>query len=643
MEPGGNAAAELDMLILLDLTGEFSLTVAPFQMMVNVAFIAFARIFGPHAQIPRLPGSRARPAPTLNTLHTGAMHPRLNPRAWSLARQLLALQVGVVAVVVLVAGAAAYFQAAESSQASASARVLAVARSVAASPLVRSALLAPDPSAILQPYSVRVGRDTGSDFVVVMNTKGIRYSHPKPDLIGKRFSGHIDAAVAGGVVLETYGGSFGPSERAVVPVLSDNGKVLALVSVGVTRAAVAKELAQHVPALLAAGIAALLLAAGGSALVSRRLRRQTHGLGPDELSRMYEFYDAVLHAMREGLVLLDQEGRLMLANDEARRLLDLSEEWAGLRFDELGLPAPMTEALEGGREVSDAIHLTASRVLVVNQAPARWEGRELGTVLTLRDHTDLQALTGELDSARGLAEALRSQAHEAANRLHSVISLIELGRTEQALAFATEELALAQQLTDLVVSAVHEPVLAALLLGKAAEANERGVKLEVDPASSVPESVIPARDLVTVVGNLLDNAIDAAAGAPGPRRVGFSSWTEDEPSEGGTAGTLVLRVSDSGPGLDKDSVTQAFTRGWSTKSDERLIGHGLGLALVGQVAHRNRGTVEVSRAGDELCDYPVLRDALPHQATSDGAGFGSARYVGAVFTVRFPLPVAVGP
>jgi two-component system CitB family sensor kinase len=549
------------------------------------------------------------------------MHTHLNPRTWSLALQLFALQVAVITVVVLVGGAAAYLQARASSQESARARVLAVARSVAASPRVRSALITPDPSAILQPYTVQVGRDTSSDFVVVMTTKGIRYSHPRPELIGKRFSGHIDAAVAGGVVLETYGGSFGPSERAVVPVRADDGKVLALVSVGVTRVAIARELAQHVPALLSAGIAALLLAAGGSALVSGRLRRQTHGLAPGELSRMYEFYDAVLHAMREGLVLLDQDGRLTLANDEARRLLDLPGEWAGLRLDELELPAPMTDALDGGRQVDDAIHLTSSRVLVVNQAPARWEGRELGTVLTLRDHTDLQALSGELDSARALAEALRSQAHEAANRLHSVISLIELGRTDQALTFATAELALAQQLTDLVIDAVEEPVLAALLLGKAAEANERGVALEVDPASNIPEGVIPARDLVTLVGNLLDNAIDAAAAAPGPRRVGFSSWVEDTSSGRHIASTLVLQVSDSGPGLDSASAARAFTRGWSTKSDRRLIGHGLGLALVGQVTHRNKGTVVVGRANDHVP--------------------GHEAFFGAVFTVRLPLAIEV--
>ena len=555
------------------------------------------------------------------------MHTRMNPRAWSLARQLFALQVVVVAVVVLAGSTAAYLQARQSSQASTSARVLAVARSVAASPYLWSALNAPDPSVVLQPYAERVRRDTGTDFVVVMRTDGIRYSHPKPDLIGKRFSGHIHDAVAGGVVLETYGGSFGPSERAVVPVRADGGPVLALVSVGVTRAAVARELAHVVPGLLGAATAALLLAGAGTALIARRLRRQTHGLGPDELARMYEFYDAVLHAVREGLVLLDPQGRLLVANDEARRLLDLPTNWVGRRLDEVGLPAPMTEALEGGREVHDALHLTSHRVLVINQAPARWEGRELGTVLTLRDHTELQALTGELDTARSLAEALRSQAHEAANRLHSVISLIELGRTEQALTFATAELALAQRLTDMVVDAVEEPVLAALLLGKAAEANERGVALEIDPASTVPEGVVPARDLVTVVGNLLDNAIDAAAAAPGPRRVGFSSWIEDSVSDHGIASTLVLQISDSGPGLDDASAANAFTRDWSTKSDNRLFGHGLGLALVLAATHRHHGTIEVGRAGQGALDEKIL----------DGAVLVETDFVGAVFTIRLPL------
>jgi sensor histidine kinase regulating citrate/malate metabolism len=554
------------------------------------------------------------------------MRLRVQPKTWSLSRQLFALQVAVVAVVVVAAVGAAYLQAAQSSQASASARVLAVARSVAASPLVRSELRSSNPTAVLQPYTLRVSRDTGTDFVVVMTTSGKRFTHPRPELIGQQFSGHIAGAAAGGVVLETFGGSFGPSERAVVPVRADNGgPVLGLVGVGVTRQAISRDVATQVPSLLAAAAVALLLAAGGAALVARRLRRQTHGMAPDELARMAEFYDAVLHGVREGLVLLDPQGRLLLANDEAHRLLDLPEDCTGRRLDELGMPTGLTAALEGGREISDAIHLTPSRVLVVSQAAARWEDRHLGTVLTLRDHTDLRAMTGELNSAHRLADALRSQAHEAANRLHSVISLIELGHVDQALTFATSELALAQRLTDLVVSSVDEPVLAALLLGKAAEANERGVELEVDPECNVPGGVIPARDLVTVVGNLLDNAIDAAAGAPGPRRVGFSGWLEDVPTAFGIASELVLQVSDTGPGLDEVSAELAFTRGWSTKPEERLVGHGLGLALVGQTTRRHQGTVDVGRGSD---------------AALVGAAVDAA-FVGAVFTVRLPVALEV--
>src|ERR1035437_3032268 len=332
-----------------------SMTVAGFVTQVNVAFIAFAN-------------QRAH-----THSHTGhakqrpgahwAMHTRLNPRAWSLARQLFALQVVVVAVVVLAAGTAAYLQDRQRSQDSTDDRVLAIAHSAAPSPLVRSALTPPlvRPSDLLQPYAEQVRRDTGTDFVVVMNTNRTRYTHPTPGEIGKPFIGDIGAALAGGVVVETYAGTLGPSERAVVPGRAADGQVLGLVAVGVKRDTLARDLAQQVPPLLGAAVVSLLLAAAGAALIARRLRRQTHGLGPDELARMYEFYDAVLHAVREGLVLLDLQGRLLLANDEARRLLELPADWAGRQLDQLGLPAPMTKALEGGGGGGGALHLPARR------------------------------------------------------------------------------------------------------------------------------------------------------------------------------------------------------------------------------------------------------------------------------------------
>jgi sensor histidine kinase regulating citrate/malate metabolism len=525
----------------------------------------------------------------------------VHPRGWSLARQLLAWQALVVLVVVVAGATASYLQVARGNEDSARQRVLAVSHTVAAAPTVREALRGGDPAAVLQSYAEQVRRDTGTDFVVVMSTGGVRYSHPDPARIGEQFLGHIEAAVRGRSFTETYTGTLGPSVRAVVPVRDGGGTVRGLVAVGITQATVARGLRQELPTLLTAAVAGLLLAGTGSWLVSRRVRRQTHDLGPAELARMYEFYDAVLHAVREGLLLLDSAGRVQLVNDEARRLLGLPADAIGRPVDDVGLPVALGEALVAGDTRTDEIHLTGDRVVVVNQAPARWAGREVGTVVTLRDHTELQALTGELQSVRGFAEALRSQAHEAANRLHTVVSLVELGRTDQAVEFATAELAVAQRLTDRVMAAVGEPVLAALLLGKSADASERGVELVVADDISVPEGAVDARDLVTIVGNLIDNAVDAAAAAEsGPRRVEVAAGLEH--------GHLVVRVADSGAGLDPGHLQLAFRRGWSTKPDNGLLGgRGIGLALVGQAVHRHGGTVVIDH--DE----------------------------GAVFTVRLPV------
>ncbi len=527
---------------------------------------------------------------------------RFDPRRWSVARQLFALQVIGVVVVVGAGLTAAYAQARHTNRENARSRVLAVAHTVAADPMVIDALAGPQPSAVLQPYAEAVRHRTGTEFVVIMSPAGIRYTHPDPAQIGRHFIGHIEPALRGDEQFtETYTGTLRTSLRAVVPVRDRSGTIRGLVSVGIAEAAVSWDLSRQVPALLLAALAALVLGGGGAWLVSRRLRRQTHDLGPAELTRMYEYYDAVLHAVREGLLLLDRAGRLQLANDEARRLLDLPPDAVGQPVSALSSSGPLAAALGEGRERVDEIHLTGERVLVVNQAPARWQGRDLGSVVTLRDHTDLQALTGELDSVRGFAESLRAQAHEAANRLHTVVSLIELGRVDQARDFATAELAVAQRLTDHVVAAVDEPILAALLLGKAAQASERGIELVVADDVQVPEGAVDPRDLVTIVGNLLDNAIDAAAAGSSPYRVEFAARVSD--------GDLVLRVADSGTGLEPADIGRAFERGWSTKSDDRLIGRGLGLALVGQAVHRHSGRIDVTSEGGAVFTVTLPRPA----------------------------------
>ncbi|NGO78269.1 sensor histidine kinase [Streptomyces sp. YC504] len=517
--------------------------------------------------------------------------PRI-PKPRSLAGQLFAMQVVLVAVVVAGCAVFAYVTAHRQAESAAVRQATAAARAVADSPSVREAIGGDRPTMSLQPYAEDVREDADVDFVTIMDPKGIRWTHPNTEHIGDRFLGHIGPALDGRTFSETYTGTLGPSVRVVTPV-QDRGRIVGLVSAGIKIEEIDDQVQRQLTGLLAVALGALALGGLGTYVINARLRRHTHGMNAAELSRMHDYHQAALHAVREGLLMLDGQRRIALLNDGARELLGVRGEVVGLNIADLGLPAPLTGALLATEPRVDEVYLTADRVIVVNTSPVSG-GEQRGTVATLRDHTELQALTGELDHERGFTQALRSQAHEAANRLHTVVSLIEMGRAEEAVEFATAELELAQALTDQVVTAVGEPVLAALLLGKAAQANERGVELEVSPDSRLDDGLLPdtlpARDLVTVLGNLIDNAVDAATGTPGGAVTVTAVVVRDE---------LLLNVSDNGPGVPADA--DVFARGWSGKGP----GRGLGLALVRQTAHRHGGTVAMTESPDGGAEFTV--------------------------------------
>jgi sensor histidine kinase regulating citrate/malate metabolism len=455
-------------------------------------------------------------------------------------------------------------------------------------------------------------RDTGVDFVTIMNPRGIRWTHPDSRQIGRPFRGHTEPARRGGTFTETYTGTLGPSVRAVTPV-RDGGRVVGLVSAGIKVEEISKRVRGQLTALLAVAAGALALGAVGTYVINARLRRHTHGMNAAELSRMHDYHQAALHAVREGLLMLDGRYRVALINDGGRELLGFrpGDDVIGRPVAGLGLPARLTGALLASEPRVDEVHLTDDRVVVVNTSPVSG-GERRGTIVTLRDVTELQSLMGELDSERGFTQALRAQAHEAANRLHTVVSLIELGRAEEAVDFATAELELAQALTDQVVAAVGEPVLAALLLGKTAQANERGVELVVSPDSRLDDGLLPpslpARDLVTILGNLIDNALDAAQGSE-RARVTVTAYTRADAE-------LVLRVADTGTGVDPALAELVFQRGFTTKP-AGPDGRGLGLALVRQAVHRHEGTLSVTEAAEGGAVFEVR---LPLRAAAVAGG-----------------------
>jgi two-component system, CitB family, sensor kinase len=519
----------------------------------------------------------------------------------SLARQLLLLQLVVVVLAVAVAGVFAVRSAQDRATDQQRERVRSVAQALSLSGEVRAAMRLEDPARALQPLAERVRRTSDLGFVVFMSRDGIRYSHPDPARIGGRFVGTIAPAQAGRTFTETTTGTLGPSVRAVAPV-RDRERVAGLVSVGVLEAAISDQVERQLPGLLASLALALVVGALLSLLVARRLRRQTRGLDPDELAALYDHHDAVLHAIREGVVVVGRDDRLLLINGEAQRLLGIGDDAVGRPIDELVDDASLLAAMRGTSPAGEGLHVVGPRVLVTGQRPAQRDGAQIATVTTLRDRTELEGLVRELATVRGLADALRAQAHEAANELHTVVGLVELGRHDDAVAFATRRIGVTQDEVDFVQDRIGDPALAALLLAKAAACRERGVQLALDGDSDLPAELVPGEDLVTIVGNLIDNALDALADRAGGR-IDVCVRAEH--------GRVRVRVRDDGPGIAPEALAHVFEAGWSTKPGMPSGDRGLGLALVRATAERLGGSAE---------------------AVNDG---------GAVFTVELPVRVEV--
>ena len=498
----------------------------------------------------------------------------------SLAGQAIALQVAVIALIVVAGSTLALIDARRDGDDAARQQVLGIATALADAPSTAAAIESGRATEVLQPVTEAVRTHTDIAFITIMAPDRTRFTHTDPDQIGGDYIGTIAPALRGETFTEVYTGTLGPSIRAVAPVRDSSGAIVGLVSAGILQQSLADRWRAQWPGIAAVVLGAVAVSSVGMWLIRRRLLRQTHGLRPDELRVMYEHHDAILHSVSEGLVVLDGDG-VAVVNDEARRLLGLPA-GAVQRAD---LPEFLRSYNPGAR---DEVHVTDDRVLVVNRSRVTLPGdpdRFGAEVVTIRDRTELQGALGELNSLKVLTDSLRAQAHEAANKLHTVVTMVEMGRPEDAVRFATDELELSQRLVDRLSDSVGEPALVALLLGKAAQADERGIELTVTEETRLPadaaELLLTGQEMVTVLGNLIDNAMEACDRT--------DPWVEVTVNQ--DEQRLLIRVADSGAGMDASTFDQAMARGYSTKAADDAGQHGLGLALVAQTVNRHDGTL----------------------------------------------------
>ena len=509
-----------------------------------------------------------------------------------LSTQIVLLQLVIIVLTVSAGLVVSVVQARRQLDRAAGRQSLTIAQTVAGIPAIRRAFATPDPARDIDPIAERIRKLTGASFVVVANKQGVRYSHPNPALIGQRLT---DGAVplSGRTWVGVENGSLGRSMRAKVPLRDDFGDVIGLVSVGVTEKTLSAELRSKLPVILIPSLLGLLLGAVGSVLLARRIKRQTFGLEPDEIAALLEQREAMLHGIREGAIATDASGRITVLNDEAERLLGLDSSAVGRFLDEAVAPGRLRDVLLGKVDGPDQVVIVGERVLLANRMPVDIRGRVIGAVVTLRDRTELEGLMRELDDVRSLAEALRAQEHDFSHRLHVIGGLIDLGRYDEAVQFITRSAASHQKLAASLVDTVGDPILVALLLGKSVVASERGVALTVSASGTIPDPLGDVRDLVTVLGNLIDNAIESVAGSSeghGHIDVSISADGDD----------MILRVHDSGPGIDPALADEIFRDGFTTKVAGDGGRRGLGLALVAQAVKRRGGSITVENVDGAL-------------------------------------------
>jgi two-component system CitB family sensor kinase len=552
--------------------------------------------------------------------------------------KMLVLQLTVVVVVVILTAGVYGWLSYQRLSAEIGSKSLAVAQSMAVEESVRRELGAGSAAAstpantrlrtgTVQQVAETLRSRTDALFVVVTDRYGMRWSHPNPAELGRPVSTSPDAALSGQEITVEEIGTLGPSVRSKVPVWSADGRaVVGEVSVGFSTRDVLTGLQTAIFPILGIAAVALAFGAAGTMLLSRRLRTHTLGLEPAEIGELVQDQAVVLYGVVEGVIGIAEDGHVTVCNDKARRLLGL-EETSGRTLGELGLPPRVLALLEPGNAddqrsvqmmVNDSVLIMTARKVVRGR-------RKLGWVLMVRDRTDVEALSRQLDAVGALSTALRAQRHEFANRLHAVSGLLNVGRPAEAASYLEETLKSGPLKYPVdFAGRLEDTYLQAFIGAKALRAAEVGIPLRLGESTLISGTVADPQNVTTVLGNLVDNAVTAAVrGASRDRWVEVELLSEDT--------TLYITVADSGDGLQAQDREAPFTEGYSTSpatdgresargtNDQEFgQGEGLGLALSRQIARSCGGDVWVVSPGSPGGPGAVFCARLPQVLDTDG-------------------------
>ncbi|MEH7493516.1 sensor histidine kinase [Neobacillus niacini] len=447
---------------------------------------------------------------------------------------------------------------------------LELSKTVSFMPTIIDAFQTSDPSKTIQAIAEKIRKETGAEFVVIGNKDGIRYSHPLTTKIGQKMTGGDNerALVQGEYYISKAEGTLGPSIRGKSPIFNQQGEIIGIVSVGYLLEDVHQQILNNLRRVLIVSFFALLISLIGSVLLGRNIRRDTMGLEPYEIASLYKEKNAVLHAVKEGILAIDKEGYITMMNQQAKRLLHLQGSVRNMKVDGLFPSNYLYEVLRTGNSQSDKEMVWNDKTIIVNSTPIVDENGIKGVVASFRDKTEIEQMLNTISEVKRYSEDLRAQTHEFTNKLYVLMGLLQLGEYNEAINMIQNETQTLQFQNSVVFNQIKDTKVQAILLGKLGKASEKKINFEIisDSYLEILPSYIKLTNLIVILGNLFDNAFDAVYKCENPTVCFFATDIGSD---------IIFEISDNGKGISDVEIPLLFERGFTSKKGTEPRGFGL--------------------------------------------------------------------
>ena len=531
-------------------------------------------------------------------------------RCLDLQSKIVLLGCSIVAIAILVSNLLMSQLIVEDKEADLWRHTLSVARLVAKAPVVVEGLAEKKEDGRIQAYAAESLLATKVQFITVFDMDGMRRSHPNPEMIGRRISGGDEGASLSGAEYRSIAqGTLGYSLRAFTPVYAEDGRQVGVVLVGILLDDVQMATRRMQTMLLLASLAGLSVGITGAALLAQNIKRILFGLEPEEIAAKLEERNGILQSVREGIIAIDAQGRITLLNDEAKRLLSLYGAGGGVIGRQVSEFVPNSRLLQvvetGETELNQEQDFCGVAVLT-NRVPLLVDGKVVGAVASFKDKTEVNRLAEELTGVREYMEALRSQSHEFMNRFHVMLGLVRLESYDLLAEYINKVVSEHRSELEFVRRRIKDTLLAGFILSKLSTAREKGVLMQLAAESSLPKLAEDnlRHELVTIIGNLLENAFDAV-GEKAEKEVELSLCI-------GSTG-INISVRDNGCGIAPERGETIFVRGVSEKGE----GRGIGLHLVRRSLERLNGAIAYDSEEDEGTEFRII---IPYLEEQEGKG-----------------------